>query len=219
MKFIDLNASKRTEKGNGPARQLRRQGMVPAVIYGPGKTPEMLTVNFRELEKILKNSRTTQVLLNINISNGGGTETRSAMLKELQSDPVSREILHVDFYEIDMDRKIRMLVPVVPTGKAAGVEMGGMIQIIRRELEVLCLPSEIPESIEVDVTPLEIGGSIHVKEISLEGEVEIPAEVDFTVVTCLGKSKEEEEEVDEVEEGEEGDEEAGEEASETETEE
>jgi large subunit ribosomal protein L25 len=215
VKFIDLNASKRTEKGNGPARQLRRHGLVPAVIYGPGKTPEMLSVNFRELEKILKSSKTTQVLLNLHVEDGGDSETRSAMLKELQSDPVTREILHADFYEIDMDRKIRMLVPVVPKGKAAGVEMGGMLQVIRRELEVLCLPGEIPDAIEIDVTPLEIGGSVHVKEIPLAEGVEIPTEVDFTVVTCLGKMKEEEEEV-EAEEGieEEGEEAAAEEAAE-----
>ncbi len=200
MKFIDLNADKRTEKGNSPARQLRQQGRVPAVIYGPGKTSDMLSVNARELEKILKHSRTTQVLLNLKISN----ETRPAMLKELQMDPVSHEMLHVDFYEIDPNRKIRMHVPVVPKGKAAGVEMGGMLQVIRRDLEVLCLPGEIPESIEVDVTALEIGGSIHVKDIALQGDLEISADVNFTVITCLGKK---------VEEAEEGAEEEAEEAA------
>lgn len=210
MKFIDLNANKRTEKGNGPARQLRLKGMVPAVIYGPGKSPEMLAVNFRDLEKILKHSRTIQVLLNLHMEGG---ETRPAMLKDLQMDPVTREVLHVDFYEIDPKRKIRMMIPVEPKGKAAGVEMGGMLQVIRRELEVLCLPGEIPEVIEVDVTALEIGGSIHVKDIVLEGDVEIPTEVDFTVVTCLGKKMEE---VEEGEEGEEGAEEAGEESAEAE---
>jgi large subunit ribosomal protein L25 len=209
LKFIDLNANKRTQKGNGPARRLRREGMVPAVLYGPGKSPEMLSVNFRELEKILKNSRTIQVLLNLHIANGG-KDTRSAMLKDLQMDPVSREILHVDFYEIDPKRKIRVQVPVEPKGKAAGVEMGGLLQVIRRELEVLCLPGEIPDAIEIDVSALEIGGSIHVKEITLEGDLEIPTEVDFTVVTCVGKKMEEEEE--EVEEGveEEGEEAAAE---------
>jgi large subunit ribosomal protein L25 len=204
LKFIDLNVTKRAEKGDGPARQLRRQGMVPAVIYGPGKTPEMLSVNFRELEKILKNSRTIQVLLNLNVEGG---EVRPAMLKDLQTDPVTREFLHVDFYEIDLNRKIRMHVPVVPKGKANGVEMGGLLQVIRRELEVLCLPGEIPDAIEVDVTPLEIGGSVHVKDIDLGDGIEIPAEVNFTVITCLGKKAEP------VEGEEEGVEEEGEEAA------
>jgi len=207
LKFIDLNANKRTGKGNGPARQLRLKGMVPAVVYGPGKSPEMLAVNFRDLEKILKHSRTIQVLLNLHMEGG---ETRPAMLKELQMDPVTREVLHVDFYEIDPKRKIRMMIPVEPKGKAAGVEMGGMLQVIRRELEVLCLPGEIPETIELDVTALEIGGSIHVKDIPVEGGMEIPAEVNFTVITCLGKKAEA------AEEGEEGVEEAGEESAEAE---
>jgi len=189
LKFLDLSATKRVGKGNSPARQLRQKGLVPAVIYGPGKAPEMLSVSFRDLEKVLKGSHTIQVLLNLNIENGGG-EIRKAMIKELQTDPVSHEMLHVDFYEIDPDRKILMKVQVVAKGKAAGVEMGGMIQIIRRELEVLCLPDEIPDTIELDVSGLEIGDSIHVKDIHLEGNLEIPAEVDFTVITCLGKKVE-----------------------------
>jgi large subunit ribosomal protein L25 len=186
LKFIDLNATKRTGKGNSPARQLRLKGLVPAVIYGPGKAPEMLSVNSRDLERVFKGSHTIQVLVNLNIENGG-SETRKVMIKDLQTDPVSRQMLHVDFYEIDPSRKIHMKVQVVAKGKAAGVEMGGMIQIIRRELEVLCLPGEIPDTIELDVTGLGIGDSIHVKDIHLEGNLEIPAEVDFTVITCLGK--------------------------------
>lgn len=206
MKFIDLNAKKRTGKGNSPARQLRQEGLVPAVIYGPGKAPEMLSVNFRDLEKVLKDSHKVQVLLNLNIENGG-RETRKAMIKELQTDPVSRRMLHVDFYEIDTNRKLLMKVPVVAKGKSAGVEMGGLLQIIRRELEVLCLPGEIPDVIELDVSGLNIGDSIHVKDIHLEGNLELPAEVNFTVITCLGKKVEAEKE--EVEE------EAGEATSET----
>ena len=130
------------------------------------------------------------------------------MIKEYQVHPVSRNYLHVDFYEIAMDRKIRVRVPVVTKGKPRGVELGGMLQVVRRDLEVLCLPQEVPEAIEVDVTELDIGDSIHVEKIPLEGDVEIPAEVNFTVVTILSPKvealpEEEEEEVEEVEEGEE----------------
>ena len=205
MKFIDFNVDKRTQTGNSPARQLRRDGMVPAVIYGPGKTSEKLSVNGHELEMLLKKSRSVQMLLNLKVEGG---ETRPAMLKELQRNPVTHEMLHVDFYEIDPTRKIKVHVPVEPKGKAHGVEMGGMLQVIRRELEVLCLPGEIPEVIEIDVTELEIGGSIHVQDIPVDGGVEIPADVNFTVITCLGKKAEE------AAEGEEGAEEAEEEAGE-----
>lgn len=209
METIDLIADKRTTKGNGPAGRLRREGLVPAVIYGPKMAPEMLSVNTKTLEKILKQSSVGQVLLNLNIDN---QDKRTVMIKELQTDPVTRDLMHVDFYEIDMNQKIRVKVPVVPVGKSKGVEMGGMLQVIRRELEVLCFPADIPESIELDVSELDIGESIHVEEIPLGEDMEIPADVNFTVITVLSPKLAEEEK--EVEEGEEGEEEAAEEVAE-----
>ncbi|MDL1964377.1 MAG: 50S ribosomal protein L25, partial [Deltaproteobacteria bacterium] len=146
----------------------------------------------------------------------GENTSRPAMIKELQIHPVSRDYLHVDFYGISMDRKISVKVPVVAKGKSQGVELGGILQIIRRELEIFCLPGEIPDAIELDVTDLDIGDSIHVKEIPLQGDIEIPADVDFTVITILAPKAEVEEE---AEEGEEEAEEAvaGEETPEVET--
>ncbi len=207
MEFIELKANVRTTTGNGPARVLRRAGKVPAVLYGPKTDPILLSVDFIDIEQALKKSTVGQVFVNLVIQNGNIT-TRHAMIKELQVHPVSRNYLHVDFYEIAMDRKIRVRVPVVTKGKPRGVELGGMLQVVRRDLEVLCLPQEVPEAIEVDVTELDIGDSIHVEKIPLEGDVEIPAEVNFTVVTILSPKvealpEEEEEEVEEVEEGEE----------------
>jgi large subunit ribosomal protein L25 len=136
------------------------------------------------------------------------------MVKELQTHPVSRDFLHVDFYEIAVDRKIRVKVPIVATGMAKGVELGGVLQIIRREIEVLCLPLEVPESIEIDITDLDIGDSIHVGDISQEGEIEFLEDENFTVVTLLSPKIEEVEEPTEEEE-----EEAEEEAVEGEVEE
>ena len=122
------------------------------------------------------------------------------MVKELQTHPVSRNFLHVDFYEIAMDRKIKVKVPIVTTGIAKGVELGGVLQIIRREIEVLCLPFEVPESFEIDISDLDIGDSIHVKDISQEGEIEFLEDEHFTVVTLLTPKIEEEEEPPEEEE-------------------
>jgi large subunit ribosomal protein L25 len=133
------------------------------------------------------------------------------MVKELQVHPVTRNFLHVDFYEIDMARKIRVNVPVVTTGTAIGVERGGILQIIRRELEVLCLPGQIPETFEIDISDLDVGDAVHVEEIPLSGDIEIPHDVDFTVVTVTSPKLEVEEE--EEEEEEEAAEEAGEEES------
>jgi large subunit ribosomal protein L25 len=139
--------------------------------------------------------------LNLQIQNGD-TQNRPAMVKELQTHPVTQRFLHVDFYEIDMQRKIRVMVPVVVRGKAKGVEEGGMLQIVHREIEVLCLPTEIPEAFEVDVTDLDIGDAIHLEDIQAVGNVEISGDADDTVVSVLAP-KVEVEAVEEIVEGEE----------------
>jgi large subunit ribosomal protein L25 len=201
--------------GNGPARALRREGKIPAILYGPESDSILLSVGISDVESALKKSKLGQVLLSLVIQNGE-TMTRPVMIKELQVHPVSNNYLHVDFYEIDMDRKIRTKVPVVTKGKSKGVELGGLLQVVRRELEVLCLPMEVPEVIELDITELDIGDSIHVDEISLKGDIEIPSEVNFTVVTVLSPTKVEVEVTEEEEQLEEG--EAPEEAAEDEAE-
>ncbi len=211
MEQLELKAKVRKTIGNGPARALRREGKIPAVLYGPKTESILLSVKVRDIEQLLKAGNVGQVLLNLIIQNGQET-TRPAMIKELQAHPVSGRFLHIDFYEIDLARKIRVGVPVVATGKSVGVEVGGLLQIVRHELEVLCLPTQIPESIEVDVTDLEIGDSIHVEEIELEGDVEIPADVNFTVITCLAPKVEAEPEEEEEELEEEAEEAEGEEA-------
>ena len=202
MDLIDIKATIRKTTGNGPARRLRAAGQLPAILYGRGEAPIMLAVAVSDLEKVFKTANIGQALLNLKIENGRSI-TKTAMIKELQQEPVSGNFLHIDFYEVAMDRKIRVSVPVVATGKSVGVEMGGILQVVRRELEVLCLPNQIPEVIEVDVTDLDVGDSLHVEEISLGGDVEIAADVNFTVVTVLSPKKEEEiEEEVEEEEGE-----------------
>ena len=216
MEQLELNASIRKQTGDGPARTLRRSGQVPAVVYGPNTEPILLSIDKSEFEQVVKKRNVNQILFNL-LLDGGKQRKKSVMVKELQTDPVSRNFLHIDFYEIDMKRKIRVNVPVVTKGKSQGVELGGVLQVIRRELEVLCLPGKIPESIEVDVAELNIGDSLHVKEIPLEGDIEIPTDVNFTVVTILSPRveveavEEEEAEVLEVEGEEESPETGGEE--------
>ncbi|MBW1835849.1 MAG: 50S ribosomal protein L25/general stress protein Ctc [Deltaproteobacteria bacterium] len=209
MELIELKANIRTKVGNGPARALRREGKLPAVLYGPETSSILLSVGISDVEAALKKGMIGQVVLSLVIQNGE-TMTRPVMIKELQIHPVSKDYLHVDFYEINMDRKIRTKVPVVTKGKAKGIEVGGLLQVVRRELEVFCLPMEVPEVIEIDVTELEIGDSIHVNEISLKGNIEISSEVNFTIVTVLSPTKVEEEviEEEELEEGEAPEEEA-----------
>ena len=204
MELFELKANIRKTTGKGHGRKLRTAGQLPAILYGPKTEPILISVLQGDLNMALKQGNINQILFTLSVQNGK-TETHTAMIKELQTHPLSRDVLHVDFYEISMDRKIRVSIPVTTKGNAPGIEQGGMLQIIRRELDVSCLPSEIPETIEIDISNLDIGESIHVQEIPLEGNIEIPEEGNFTVVTILSPKVEEKEE-----EGEEG---AGDEAA------
>ncbi|RPJ81499.1 MAG: 50S ribosomal protein L25/general stress protein Ctc, partial [Deltaproteobacteria bacterium] len=176
MEILELKAERRSTIGKGAARSLRRDGKVPAVLYGSDIQPVSLSIQAKEIEVLLKNAKFSQQLINIDLGEGIRKPT---MIKEIQLRPVKGDFLHIDFYEVNMERKIRVNVPVVLKGKCIGIEMGGLLQIIRRELEVLCYPGEIPESIEIDVTDLNIGNSVHVNDIQLEGDMEIPADVNF----------------------------------------
>ena len=206
MEKIELQATVRKSVGNGPARVLRRAGQTPAVLYGRTMEPILLTVNTKDLELILKQGSFGQFILNLVIQNGKKV-TKAAMIKELQTHPVSGSLIHIDFYEVDMKRKIKVMVPVVTTGQSVGVEEGGMLNIVRRELEVFCLPGDIPESFEIDISELTIGDSIHLEDVPLGENVEVASDVNYTVVTVLSPKVEEEEveeEEEELEEGEEG---------------
>ena len=208
MEKIELKVTVRNKVGNGAARELRREGMIPAILYGPKAEPVMLSVITKELENILKTSSIGQVLLNLLIQDGNQT-SRTAMIKELQTQPVSGNLLHVDFYEVAMDQKIKISIPVVTIGQAIGVEEGGVLQLVRHEVEIFCYPNNIPESLEVDVTDMSIGDSKHMDEVPIDESFELVDETNFTIVTVLSPKAEEEEEVAEEEEGE-GEEEADE---------
>jgi large subunit ribosomal protein L25 len=195
---IELKVETRTTTGNSPARALRRAGRIPAILYGSGTESVMLSVDTTEMENIIKDGNVGRSIFDLAVDGGG--KARAAMIKELQTDPVSNDILHIDFYEVDMARKVKVMVPVIATGKSVGVELGGMLQIVRRELEVLCLPNAIPQEITIDITEMDIGSAVHVEDIALEGDVEIPHDVNFTVLTVLSPKMAEEEELEEEEE-------------------
>jgi large subunit ribosomal protein L25 len=167
-----------------------------------------LTVSPADLEKIYKTSGTEQVVLNLVIQNGA-TQNVTAMVKEVQTSPVTRQYLHIDFFEISLDQEIVVSVPVEVIGKSKGVERGGFLQLVRHELEVSCLPTDMPEKIEVDITELDIGDAIHAEEIKMGDKVTLLADPGHTVVTVVAPTVEEEEipeEEEEAEEAEEGEE-------------
>jgi large subunit ribosomal protein L25 len=206
LEQFELKATVRKTTGNSPARELRRGGQIPAVLYGPQTEPILLSVNIKELEQIIKKGNIGSIIFNLIIQNGEKI-AKPAMIKEFQDHPVSRNYLHVDFYEIDMQRKINVMIPVVTQGTSKGVEAGGMLQIVRREIEVLCMPGDIPEAIKIDISDLDVGDSVHLDEIPLGDNIEVASDVNFTVVTILSPKIDEVEEEEEGLEGEEAEEE------------
>ena len=189
MDIAKLNAKVREGVGKGCARTLRRQGRIPGILYGSDIDNVLLSVDAHELEQMLSDPKYSRGLINLEVPDIQPTD-RTVMIKEFQADPVRANFLHVDFYEVKMDQKITTTVAVVTTGIAKGVENGGILQIIRRELEVFCLPQDIPEQIVIDVSHLDMGESIHVQDIRMEGEVELPHDTNFTVVTVLSPKME-----------------------------
>jgi large subunit ribosomal protein L25 len=196
LQTFDLKASQRKDTGKGAARVLRRQGLIPAVLYGPKTESVALTISALDLDKVYEESGSEHVILNLIIENGG-TQNRTAMVKELQTSPVTSQYLHVDFYEISLEKEITVKVQVEVTGKCKGVENGGFLQLIRHELDVSCLPADIPGKIEVDVSDLDIGDSLHVEEIDVGEKVTLLYDSNFTVVTVVAPTVEEEEVVEE----------------------
>ena len=204
MEIHPLKAQTRNSTGKGAARSLRRDGSIPAVLYGSDIESIPLSISIKDIEQLLKKINYAQALLNLTVEGGKPIE-KTVMIKEVQTDPLSQNFLHMDLYEVDMKRKLTVTVPIVTTGSSIGVEAGGILQLIRRELDVNCLPTAIPEQITIDITDLDIGDSVHVDEIKLDGDVELPFESNFTILTVV-IPKVVEEEVEELEEGEEGEE-------------
>jgi large subunit ribosomal protein L25 len=175
----------RTEKGKEAARRLRNQGLIPAVVYGQREEAIPVTLNPQQLAKALRGGAGERSLINLTIEGlQDGPITKTVILKEKQIDPVKRTLLHVDLYTIAMDEEIYVNVPVHVEGKAHGVELGGVLEQVLREIEVKCLPGDIPPSINIDVSSLEIGDSIHVADITLE-KATIQVDPEQTIVTVV----------------------------------
>jgi large subunit ribosomal protein L25 len=200
LDLIKLNAAQRTIRGKGAARRTRREKRIPAVVYGAKISPLMLSLDTSEFDKIVRDHGVSGLFLNLKIQ-GDAPQTQVVMLKELQMDPFGIEYLHADFQQIDMDTQVTVSVPVEIVGTSKGVkDGGGMLQIIRRELEVICKPADTPEKIEIDVSALDIGDAIHVEDIDLGEAVQIPHETNFTMITVVPPDAGEEEEVAEEDE-------------------
>ncbi len=213
MKTLSLEVFSREGSGKGVARKLRRSGMVPAVIYGPGGTVQ-LAVRLRDLQGILKASGGANAILEVDVNN----TKRTALLKDLQHDPIRQEIIHADLFEISMDQTIRVMGEVRHTdAEPVGFKTGGILTHGLTEIEVECLPSEIPEAFVADLSALDVGDAYHVSDLPATG-VKILTSEDQLLFALVAPTVEAEPEVEEEEavEGEEAPaEEAGKESAES----
>lgn len=188
---VELTAQIRRTSGKREARRLRRQGMVPAILYGPHTAPVSLTLNRHALRQALSTAAGENALINLQIEGDGGqVETRTVLVKELQVQPVARTYLHADLYEIRMTEQITVEVPIHLVGRAEGVKLGGILEQILRTAEVRCLPGNIPQHLEVDISALKIGGSVHVGDIVLPEGVEILEDLKASVATVVAPTVE-----------------------------
>lgn len=181
-KQAKLTANVRTGVGRGPARRLRASGTIPAVMYGHTDHPRNLEVSQRELSTLLSHAVGEHLLVDLTITEDGKSESHAALLQEVQHHPVSGAIVHVDLLAISMDEKIEAAIPVEPVGEPLGVKsFGGILEQLVRELDISCLPKDLPEVIRVDVTGLNIGDAIKVGDIALPSGVEAQTEAEIAV--------------------------------------
>ena len=183
MKKYDLNAAKREQTGKGIGRSLRREGRLPAVLYGVGIDPVLLSLNAHELRTIIRKKETSQPLLDLK----GLDQNVTVLLKDIQVDPLTRDYLHADLLKVEKDRNVRVNVPFAFTGKSKGVDMGGVLRTVRREVEVVCLPDQIPDVIEVDITEMDTGDTLHFSDLKLPEGVTLPAGGNYAVVAVRSK--------------------------------
>ncbi len=189
MAQSELQVTARENIGKGAARSLRRQGLVPAVVYGKGIDPCAITVDPKALKIALSGGAGLNTLLTL--KGDGSFSGKTVLLVDSQVHAIRRDLEHVDFKAIDISQETSVMVPIITIGTPVGEKVGGTMSLIRHELEVHCLPTAIPTSIEIDVSAMEIGDVLHVDEIKVPAGVTIPFDVNFTVVTVVGHAPEE----------------------------
>ncbi len=183
MATISLKATTRTDSGKGVARKIRREGNIPAVVYRGGDNATSVVIDPAEITLKFNRTGNRNTLVNIDLESG----SRLCLVREVQRHPVTGNLRHIDFYEVEDDQYITVSVPVGPVGTAPGIKLGGKLQIMRRDLNVRCKPADIPATISVDVSELEVGEFIRVSQVSAPENTELIYGGDFNVLTVVGK--------------------------------
>lgn len=189
-KQVKLTAEPRSALGRSAVRKLKAIGAIPAIIYGAKQKPEALQVSRRDISAMLSHASGENILVELEVK---GSTNRLALVQEVQHAPVSGDVLHIDFHAVSMDEVIEADVPIEPIGTANGVKnFGGLLEQSLRSLSIECLPRDLPDVITVDVSHLEIGNAIHVREIQLPAGVTTRMPADLTVISVLAPTVEEE---------------------------
>ena len=193
-KQVKLAAARRTAIGRSAVRKLKGHGLVPAIIYGGKDKAEPLQVTKRDITAMLSHASGENILVELEVDGGGGNKVnRLALLQEVQHSPVGGDVLHVDFHAVTMDEMIEADVPLEPIGTAEGVKtFGGLLEQNLRSLAIECLPRDLPDLVTVEISHLNIGDAIHVREIQLPAGVTTKVPPDLTVFSVLAPTVEEE---------------------------
>ncbi len=183
MKEITLIAEKRIGTGKEASHKVRQAGNIPGVIYGPDVEPVAVAMNTNDLSNLIRREGRTNMLIDLNVS--GEDAPRKVIIRELQRDPVTSSPKHIDLYQVSLKRKMNLAVGVHLIGVPDGVKnSGGILQQVRRQIEISCLPTAIPDKIEIDVSEMTIGDSFHVEDIELEN-VDIMTDKKLTIATVV----------------------------------
>jgi len=184
MGDVTLGVEGRETTGKGANRRLRAKGLVPGIVYGGGRTATPIAFDVAKFERLLATSHGGVNTL-IDLAGHAAVSGRTVIAKELQREAVRGRITHVDFYEVDLKTKIDVEVPIHLIGTPVGVVNGGVLDQQLRELELMCLPNAIPDSIEVDVSALDLGSNLHVRDLVVPAGVDVKSDADLTVATVL----------------------------------
>jgi large subunit ribosomal protein L25 len=180
MEEIRLKAEKRVQGGKNPARRLRKEGIIPAVLYGKDVEPLSLSVSAKEWRMVQTRVK-SNTIIKMELKKNGATEERPVMLKDLQRAGLSDAVLHIDFLQVSMERAVQVEVPIHFTGEPAGLVKGGVIEQHLRSIMIESLPGQIPEKIEIDISALDIGDSIHVSDLNVPN-IKLLAPPDVAIV-------------------------------------
>ncbi|SEM45724.1 LSU ribosomal protein L25P [Syntrophus gentianae] len=193
MEARELKATLRENSGKGSAKRLRRKGLIPAVLYGPGTETLSLSVDASDLKTIRKGHE-DNMFIKLLIDEAGKQVEKNSLIKEIQTEPLTGDVFHADFYAVRSDHKVTLEVPIHFTGQPVGIEKGGELQHLRREIKVSCLPAALPEFIPLDISGLDVGDSILIRDMHLPENISCVDSEDIAVVTvsALHAAKKEE---------------------------